>query len=132
MRSQFEKLIELFPKTLIPEVYNLFGKEVTDKLLTVFAGTTIRVPSTRDQSNAIRDILIYETLCAAGSSSESRQLAQDMSKKCKMSRRHVRKIFKVMQKLRKTNKKLQDQDTAVGLHQIQSISLERKSKLRVM
>lgn len=101
-------------------------------MLTVFAGTTIRVPSTKDQSNAVRDIHIYETLCGAGSASESRDLAEDMSKKYKMSRRHIRHIFKTMRRLYKVNKKLQEEDLATSQHKIKRVNVKRKSKLRGM
>lgn len=110
----------------------MFGEKMTDRLLTVFAGTTIRVPSTKDQSNAIRDIHIYETLCTASSASESRQLAEGMSKKYKMSRRHVRQIFKTMRRLYKVNKKLKEEDLATSQHQVKRVNVKRKSKIRGM
>jgi len=100
--------------------------------LTLFAGTTIRVPSTKEQDAAIRDISIYETLRGAGSASESRHLAEALAKQHKMSRRHVRSIYKKMRKLFKVNKKLQEEDIATGQHKVKRVHVKRKSKLRGM
>lgn len=132
MLFPYDKQIQLFPKTLIPDFFNTFGKEVTEKLLTIYAGTTIRVPSTKDQDAALRKISIYETLRGAGSASESRRLAEALSKQHKMSRRHVRNIYRTMRKLFKVNKKLQEEDIATGKHKVKRVHVKRKSKLRGM
>lgn len=48
--------------TLLPELYDIFGKERLLKFLDTFAGTTVQVPSKKVLELAIRDTYIYLTL----------------------------------------------------------------------
>jgi len=94
----------------------MFGEEVTEKLLTVFSGTTIHVPSVREQENAMRDLAIFETLERAEDSSASRRLGEALSSQYKISRRKLRHIYRTMRRLHKLNTKLKAEDLATSQH----------------
>jgi Mor transcription activator family protein len=128
VRLRFDKLSQLFPKTLIPEVHRIFGQEVTEKLLTVFSGTTIHVPSVREQENAMRDIAIFETLHSSKGASESRRLGEALSAQYGISRRRVRHIYRTMRRLRKQNTKLVAEDLATSQHKGKAKSKRRRRR----
>lgn len=132
MRLQYQKLVQLYPKTLIPELYKLFGEQITEKFLTVFAGTTIHVPSSREQENAFRDIAIFETLQNSKGAAESRRLGKALSAQYRISRRRIRHIYRKMKRLRKMNVKLIAEDLATSQHKVKRTNVKTKSKLRGM
>ena len=49
-------------RTLIPEIYEIFGLESATKFLEIFAGRTIQVPDVDVLRKAVRDVDVYSTL----------------------------------------------------------------------
>lgn len=47
---------------LLPELYEVFGREKLLQFLEIFGGTTIKVPSEKDLIQAARDVAIYTRL----------------------------------------------------------------------
>jgi len=45
--------------TLLPEIYDIFGREKLLKFLDIFAGTTVVVPTKKVLEDSIRDTYIY-------------------------------------------------------------------------
>jgi hypothetical protein len=128
VRLRYDKLSQLFPKTLIPEVFRIFGEEVTEKLLTVFSGTTIHIPSVREQENAMRDMAIFESLKTSKGSSESRRLGEALAAQYGISRRRVRHIYRTMRRLHKLNTKLLAEDLATSQHKGKTKSKRRRRR----
>ncbi len=58
-------LLRAGKNTLLPELYDIFGKEALLKFLDTFAGTTVQIPSKKVLESAIRDTYIYLTLNSA-------------------------------------------------------------------
>ena len=52
-------LLYKFSDTLLPEIYGVIGKDKFIEFLSVFSGTTVKVPSFEELKNAIRDAIIY-------------------------------------------------------------------------
>ena len=50
------------PKSHIPEIYAVFGKEQSLKFLDIFAGMTLKVPPREVIEKCMRDVVIYMTL----------------------------------------------------------------------
>lgn len=61
--QRFDKLALLFvtrwPFSHIPDIYEVFGKELMIKFMSTFAGMTIKVPSREGLERAMRDHQIY-------------------------------------------------------------------------
>ena len=60
---------------LLPELYEIFGKEDTLKFLSIFAGRVIRVPSKGEIDQSIRDVMIWVALSKNGAPDNVRALA---------------------------------------------------------
>jgi hypothetical protein len=107
------KLKFLFPKSLIAEFHDVFGDETTAKLLTIFAGTIIRVPSSRDITRSEQAISIYETF--EGVTPQSRvALANLVCSRWKLNSKRVMAIFRKMQSVAKDAARLQESNSAVS------------------
>ena len=48
--------------TLLPEIYDIFGKDKLLKFLDIFSGATIRVPPRKVLEDSIRDTYVYLTM----------------------------------------------------------------------
>ena len=55
-------LLNAAADTVLPELYEIFGRERMVKFLEIFAGVTIRIPSASIFSDAVRDVMIYQDL----------------------------------------------------------------------
>lgn len=130
MQSLLAKLARIYPRTLLSEFYRMFGPEATEKLLTVFAGTTLHIPTTRDLEDAQRDVAIWETLSRSKSAAESRRLGEALCKQYKIPRRKMRYIYNSMRRLLKERTKFSTADKSTGQHKIGSIKIRRKLKWR--
>lgn len=118
------KLMLFYPNTLINEFFKMFGYSNTEKLLQVFAGTTLQIPSTTKIEEAMRDCAVYETLCKSKSAAESRRLGKALAEQYDIDRAEVRKIYHAMRKRVRQNKKLREADQNVG-------RLSTKGKVKV-
>lgn len=130
MRLLLDKLSRLYPKSLVGEFYRIFGAEVTEKLLTVFGGTTIRVPTTKDLQEAQRNLAIYDTLIRSTTSKESRRLSTQLSNRYDVTKKEIRVIFRHMKRLNKESSKIKEADVAVGKHRKKKLRLRKKSRRR--
>jgi len=131
MPSRLERLVQASPKSLIAEFLRIFGEQATEKLLTVFAGTTIQVPSTKNVEDALRDIAIYETLSQARNPAQSRRFGVSLAAQYRLTRVRVRKIYHKMYRQNRLNQKLLEADRATGKHQISRIKVQRKTRLKL-
>ena len=129
MRLSVQKLMLFYPNTLLSELYKMFGATNTEKLLQVFAGTMLQIPSTERVEEAMRDVVIYETLIKSKSASESRRLGLALAEQYDMDRREVRLAYHSMRKRLRENKKLLDSDQKVGQHSTKGkINIKRKTR----
>lgn len=62
MDTLYLVLVHTSRMTLLPELYEVFGKEAVVKFMDVFAGTTVQVPPRAVLENCVRDVDIYLTL----------------------------------------------------------------------
>lgn len=87
-------------ESLLPELYEIFGKEATIKFLDIFAGTTITVPSRQVVENAIRDTFIYLTLKKSKSTGRpnSVDVVTDLADRYSIDRDTVNRIYRDMDK----------------------------------
>lgn len=130
MRSYIEKLVQLFPQSLISEFNRIFGAEDTEKLLTVFAGVTLHIPSTRDIEEAVRNVAIYETLVRSASAVETRRLSGIMCEQYDLSRTELRQIFKKTRRELNEAKRTRAADSKIG--ELIPRKLKTKRKKRTM
>jgi len=121
----------MYPKSLVAEFFRLFGAADTEKLLTVFAGTTLRIPSTKELEEARRNIAIYETLSHAKSAAEARRLGEALMSQHNISRNQVRRVYKLTRKLLRESKRFSEADAKTGQLKKKTIRVWRKSKRRM-
>ena len=131
MRLLFEKWAKIYPKSLVSEFCRMFGPANTEKLLAVFAGTTLQIPSTKDLENAERDILIWETLRHSKSPNESRKLSANLASQYHLPRKKIRHVYYTMMRRMRENKTLEDADRATGQHKQGNLKLNRRVRIRL-
>jgi hypothetical protein len=56
-------LLESAERTLLPEIYEVFGAERTYAFLEMFAGMVVRVPEAGILSRAARGVELYRCMC---------------------------------------------------------------------
>lgn len=110
------------------EIYRIFGIEDTEKLLQVFAGTTIYVPSTKNLENEERNLAIYETLKKSKSMQETRRLGELLCEQYKLKTREMRLIRRQTEKKLQEAKRFVESDKLVSKHQPKKIKLKQKNK----
>jgi hypothetical protein len=99
----------------------MFGIENTEKFLNVFAGMTVRVPSTREMEEEERNLAIYHTLRTGTSASHSRRMGTILCERYRLKRKELRKIYwETKRKLKEANK----------FRESESLVSELKSKRR--
>ena len=130
-RSLIQKLAKLFPQSLIAEIYRIFGLDNTEKLILVFAGTTIHIPSTKDLEEEDRNLAIYETLQKSNSAAESRRLGHFICEQYGLKRKELRIIYKKTKKKLKEAKKFTESDQLVSAHLPKKIKLKRETRRRL-
>lgn len=129
MRLNVPKLMLFYPNTILSEFHKMFGSTNTEKLLQVFAGTTLQIPSTARVEESMRDVVIYETLIKSKSASESRRLGVALAEQYDIDRKEVRAAYRSMRKRVRENKKLLEADQKVGQHNPKGkIKIKRKTR----
>lgn len=131
MQSLLAKLAKIYPRTLLSEFYRMFGAANTEKLLMVFAGTTLHIPSTKDLEDVQRDVAIWETLARSKSAAESRRLGGILAKQHRIPRRRVREINRQMRRMMKENARFEAADKKTSQHKGGKIKIRRKQKWRL-
>lgn len=89
-------LMEAAGDTHIPNLYEIFGKESFLKFMDVFAGTTLRVPSTKAVEDAMRDVGIYLGLREVALGSRAGAV-KNLARRYSMTVGAVRKNFITME-----------------------------------
>nr|BDD47579.1 hypothetical protein 13 [bacterium] len=84
----------LYGDTLLPEIYEELGEKNTLKLVSIFGGVKLTIPSYTRIKELQRNVDIYETLCHAQSVETIRLLAD----KYEVSRVWIRSIFNRMRR----------------------------------
>jgi len=88
--------------TILPELYEIFGKADLLKFLDIFAGTTVEVPPKAVVENAIRDTYVYLSLEEAVDSGNKKRV-QDvvgyLADRYSISRKALWNIHREMRKL---------------------------------
>ena len=113
MRLLLTKLKQMFPRSLLGEFLELFGEDATLKLIDVFSGTNIEVPSRRVLEALNRDISIYEVLRSVDGE-KKRQLVAELANKYDLPTKKVREIYSRMEKQLKENRKFKLADELIG------------------
>ena len=113
-RSLVSRLGSIYPQSLTAEITRLFGIEKAVNFLTVFAGTTIHVPSTLELENEERNLAIYDTLKESQSGAESRRLGTHLCQRYKLKRKELRKIYKQTRAKLKAAEKHREKDKLVA------------------
>lgn len=90
-------LIDRTPKTIFPELVEIFGSEAAVKFMDIFHGLTIKVPSRELLDFCVRDADIYARLSSAYSSSAVHALAE----KYKVTESQILHTYHYMVKLHK-------------------------------
>jgi hypothetical protein len=121
-------LAQVFPQSLTAEILKLLGPEQTEKFLMVFAGTTIKVPTTKDVQEAERNLAIYDTLKKAKSPPESRRLGETLAEQYNISRYEVRELYRLTRKMLNEGRILTEADIRTGHHQRSRVKVVRKKK----
>ncbi len=116
-RKVLSKLALFFPQSLIAEYRRDFGEDSTEKLINIFGGTTLNVPSHKEIETATRDIIIYETLERSRDSAESRRLGAVLGKQHELSRHKIRAIYNSMRKRIRQNERQAAREKKVSQHQ---------------
>ena len=115
-RSLILKLAKIFPQSLVAEIHRIFRIEDTEKLLTVFAGTNIHIPSTKELEEEERNLAIYETLSKADSKSEMKRLGEVLCQRFDMKRREIRHAYLRTKKKLKEAEKFVEADKLTSQH----------------
>lgn len=132
-QSTVQRLVRLFPQSLIAEINRIFGAIATEKLMAVFAGTTIYIPSTKDLELAERDLAIHDTLLKCTTRAQSRRMGVVMCAQYRISRKELRDSYKKVRFLLRDGKKHIEADVRTSLHQTRrrKIKTKRRSKRRI-
>jgi hypothetical protein len=129
VRFDIKKLLLFYQNTLLNEFYQMFGAANAEKLLQVFGGTTIQIPSTATVDKLTRDITIYETLSKSSSPAQSRRLTTGLMGQHGMKRAEVRQAFNSVRRQVCLVKRLREADKQVGQHILKrKIKVKRKAK----
>lgn len=100
-----DRIKKMFPRSLLGEFLEIFGKQNTIKLIDVFSGTTLEIPSRRKLEILDRDIQIYEELSSCTSRGQQKTLRKSLAKKHSLSETQIRDVFKKMEKQLRENRK---------------------------
>lgn len=98
-------LVRAGRNTLIPELYEVFGKDNLLKFLDLFSGTTIEVPSKLVLENAIRDTFIYLAINRAKKNPRVNvnDVKKDLMDRYHITRDQVEDIYKDMHSFSPSN-----------------------------
>ena len=93
-------LLRAGKNTLLPELYDIFGKEKLLKFLDIFAGTTVKVPTKKVLEYAIRDTYIYLGMEKARTSGHKKKrmpdVVKDLAARYDIDEFHIWKIYNDM------------------------------------
>ncbi len=94
-------LVRASRDSILPELYDIFGKESLLKFLDIFAGTTVKVPTKKVLEDAIRDTYIYLSLEKMKKSGKPKKgmtdVVRDLADRYSMSMEDVWATYRDMQ-----------------------------------
>lgn len=97
VRVLFLALLNSDAYSVLPEIYEVFGREQTLKFLDVFAGSTIKVPTRKKLQECIRDVDIFCTLEYTKHPPTKKELADQYD----LSESSIKEIYKRVKSLTK-------------------------------
>jgi hypothetical protein len=71
-------LVRASRDSILPELYDIFGRESLLKFLDIFAGTTVKVPTKKVLEDSIRDTFIYLSLEKTKKSGKPKKVMTDV------------------------------------------------------
>jgi Mor family transcriptional regulator len=125
-----EKLVLMYPKSLVNEFYKVFGPETAEKFLTIFAGATFRVPGTRDLEKAKRDLFIFEAIDPIEDMGLRKRERKRLSETYHLSTKKVRSIYRKMRRVAKLQVRLAHADQEVSAHKKPAKIKKRRKRER--
>jgi Mor family transcriptional regulator len=131
MRLLLRHLKDIFPKSFLNEFMETFGEESTDRLLDIFSGTTIEIPSSKNLESAERDIIIYTRLSPLIAKYDVIQMVQDLAKRFKLTKEQVKSIYKGMKKHMKSSRKFQEASERVSQIKKSRVVIKRRTRRRL-
>jgi Mor family transcriptional regulator len=130
MRHVLSRLKSMYPRSLLSEFQEVFGEKMTVRIIEVFSGTTLEIPSRRDIEIADRDITIYESLAVCTNSRQLRDTMESLGKRFNLSERRVGEVFRRMKKQLQENKRFKLADSLTGQLKKSSMQVKHESKRR--
>lgn len=105
-----------FSKSHIVEYGRVFGKDNLKKLLAVFGGTTIRVPSVKDVQRMEKELAIFKILSSAEDNAQRKILRLQVQAKFGVKKKDVSEIYRRLGKAWRQYQKAKAEDRAVSKH----------------
>lgn len=105
-----------FPNSLIVEFSRVFGKDNTQKLLSVFGGMVIKIPSSKDIHRMEKEVAIFKILSSAKDGKQLSILRGEVQAKFGMKKKDIIDIHKRMSKAWKSHMSEKAKDKAVSKH----------------
>jgi len=90
-------LLDRADDTHLPELYDVFGREVLSKFLELFAGMTIRIPTREEIETSVRNVSIFLQVYRTAKGSKARVM-YDIARHYGMVTDEVRRIYYRMEK----------------------------------
>jgi len=82
--------------SLLPELYEVFGKEKLMDFLDIFSGCEFRVPSRNILERAARDVTIYSRVKLHEGKDTESEVVADLASHFSLSEAGIRKIYKAV------------------------------------
>lgn len=123
-----KKLALIYPKSLLAEFCTIFGMQTTHKLLTVFGGITLKIPTSRELQKTERDLQIYEQLAKIEDKQAFRIVRKTLEAKHGMSKAKIKEIYRYMQRLHKSAEQIRAADVAVSQHKRKKVKVRKRKK----
>lgn len=97
----------------------------------VFAGTTIKIPSTKDIREMEINLSIFETLNNTKTGAESRRLAEILAERYDLKHHEVRQAYRTVKKLLKEGRKMNEAETRITNYQKAKVKVKHRTKRRM-
>jgi hypothetical protein len=120
--NQIDNLENFFSRSLIVEFGRVFGIDNTKKLLAVFAGMTIQVPSTEELQEMERDVAVFKILSSAKDRTQRRILRGEVCARFGLAKMEVQEIYRRMDKAWRKYIAAKSEDEATSAHKRRKLS----------
>ncbi len=85
-------MILRFGETVLPEIFDIFGREHFLRFLDIFQGQTIQVPASADLLRAFRDVRVYSRLSKVSGVKQA-CLVRELAEEYELSQGEVRAVY---------------------------------------